>query len=140
MGHLLLTIWFFLTSLMGPGACCCSVWLANPVSPPKATCPNCRSNQQVDPALATGKNIPIHEKGCPCNQHNRHAVFAPPVGLSIAHARLNSHKWHYSSLVCLKFSSSPCFSFFKGSVCGKFYSPGISFPIDSPALPIVLRC
>jgi hypothetical protein len=89
MCRIALTLWFTVTTLLGPGVCCCTFAGTSagghrtatsdqpvPVSKPAKSC--CRDGQQPAPCGEQGKQSPSRDKSCPC-EHGKHLKSLPPT-------------------------------------------------------------
>jgi len=91
MGRIALTLWFTITSLVGPGVCCCSFAAAKPaadsptqaepnhaVQPAKPCC-----QHEASPCDSRSNSNPDPVKPCPCS-HDKQVYSLPSDGDAIA--------------------------------------------------------
>ncbi|VTU01452.1 unnamed protein product [Gemmataceae bacterium] len=85
MGRVALTLWFTITTLLGPGVCCCNFATSPPTQSPdlkpapvtKATKSCCHKEALQDVDHGRQKHEPVKPSKCPCEHAKR--VNALPV-------------------------------------------------------------
>lgn len=92
MGRIALTLWFAITTLLGPGVCCCSFASsphpANPAPTDVKTAPTAKPvkaccHQEAPPCGEQDKQEPGKPSKCPC-EHDKQAEALPPGGNATA--------------------------------------------------------
>ena len=87
MGRIALTLWFTLTTLLGPGVCCCNfaasppTQASDPKPPPakKATKSCCHTEAPPGEDSSQPKPEPVKPPKCPC-EHAKHVNALPVAG------------------------------------------------------------
>ena len=136
MVRLILTLWFALTALLGPGTCCCLFASHAPAAAPKVeakpACPACAKKKTPDPVKAP-------KPACPCKKDSTqcpHAVTATQA------PEINAHRLLADAFaLVLSFDGPSC------EVC-KLAGPGPEVPAAPPFLDTddllyvchILRC